>query len=382
MHKRSHQERASWRGKVGRWIIVAALCARAHAQQTDTQRILENEQIKEVSAAFDRGLYERVAKACDYVIAQGAQAPEWHVYLVRSLVANGMAEEAIKMAERAARLHGNELPLLLLRQQTLEGYGRKDEAQTALKAINEVARKISPKDRKAADLVALGQAALAAGADPAKVLQQYLTPAKRKDVKLEAAAAELEVSDPAKAKAIRESALFYARQRTTDLLTQMAVSVQGYLALDLVKKNNIELVKGVDRASTTTVAALRTAVTVAQALTNQRLVLDQITALNTTTANMIDSTGAMLKNQTGDIHKQAASSTIPLETLQRAFQNIYETMDTIDRFKVEALGNMKQTVETLSSEVEKSRGYIARAEGVEQNRLAAPAESPFTALEG
>jgi len=30
---------------------------------------------------------------------------------------------------------------------------------------------------------------------------------------------------------------------------------------------------------------------------------------------------------------------------------------------VKALENMKQTVETLSSEVEKSRGYIARAEG-------------------
>jgi hypothetical protein len=44
-------------------------------------------------------------------------------------------------------------------------------------------------------------------------------------------------------------------------------------------------------------------------------------------------------------------------------------MDTIDRFKLEALGNMKQTVNTLSGEVEKSRGYIARAEGVEQNRI-------------
>ena len=78
----------------------------------------------------------------------------------------------------------------------------------------------------------------------------------------------------------------------------MAVSVQGYLALDLVKKNNIELMKGVDRASTTTVAALRTAVTVAQAMTNQKLVLSQITALNTTTANIIESTGELLRTQT------------------------------------------------------------------------------------
>ena len=116
------------------------------------------------------------------------------------------------------------------------------------------------------------------------------------DAKLEDKANELDATDPAKAKAIRETALFYVRQRTQDLLTQMAVTVQGYLALDLVKKNNVELVKGVDRASTTTVSALRTAVTVAQALTNQKLVLEQITALNTTTANMIDSTGELLKS--------------------------------------------------------------------------------------
>lgn len=210
-------------------------------------------------------------------------------------------------------------------------------------------------------------------------LEQMVHISKSLDKQLEDKAAELDATDPAKAKAIRESALFYTRQRTTDLLTQMAVTVQGYLALDLVKKNNVELVKGVDRASTTTVSALRTAVTVAQAMTNQKLVLQQITALNTTTAGMIDSTGEMLRTQTGAIHEQAASSTIPLETLQRAFQNIYETMDQIDRFKLQALDNMKQTVDTLSSEVEKSKGYIARAEGVNQAKL--EAGSPLTPIE-
>ena len=211
-------------------------------------------------------------------------------------------------------------------------------------------------------------------------LEQMVHISKSLDKKLEDKAAELDATDPAKAKAIRESALFYTRQRTTDLQPQLAVTVQGYLALDLVKKNNVELVKGVDRASTTTVSALRTAVTVAQAMTNQKLVLQQITALNTTTAGMIDSTGEMLRTQTGAIHEQAASSTIPMETLQRAFQNIYETMDQIDRFKLQALDNMKQTVTTLSSEVEKSKGYIARAEGVNQGKLEG-ATSPLMPIE-
>jgi len=206
-------------------------------------------------------------------------------------------------------------------------------------------------------------------------LEQMIYMSKAMDEKLEAKALELEMTDPAKAKAIKETALFYVRQRTQDLLTQMAVTVQGYLALDLVKKNNVELVKGVDRASTTTVSALRTAVTVAQALTNQKLVLDQVTALNTTTAGLIDSTGALLKSQSAAIHEQAASSTIPVETLQRAFQNIYDTMDAIDTFKLKALDSMKTTVTTLSNEVEKSKGYIARAEGAAQNQLGGSVET-------
>ncbi|HZV19119.1 MAG TPA: toxic anion resistance protein [Sphingobium sp.] len=213
-------------------------------------------------------------------------------------------------------------------------------------------------------------------------LEQMIHIAKTMDARLESKALELDATDPAKAKAIRESALFYVRQRTQDLLTQMAVTVQGYLALDLVKKNNVELVKGVDRASTTTVSALRTAVTVAQALAGQRLVLEQITALNTTTANIIDSTGELLKTQSAQIHEQAASSTIPLETLQRAFQNIYDTMDSIDTFKMKALETMKTTVTTLSSEVEKSKGYIARAEGQARAQAAVTGgSSPLTAIE-
>jgi uncharacterized protein YaaN involved in tellurite resistance len=209
-------------------------------------------------------------------------------------------------------------------------------------------------------------------------LEQMIHVSKALDAKLESKANEIETSDPVKAKAIRETALFYVRQRTTDLLTQMAVSVQGYLALDLVKKNNVELMKGVDRASTTTVSALRTAVTVAQALTNQKLVLEQITSLNTTTANIIDSTGTLLKSQTATIHEQAASSTIPLDTLKRAFQNIYDTMDQVDAFKAKALVSMKTTVDALTTEVEKSKGYIARAEGAAQGRLSGPmADNPL-----
>ncbi|MET0386712.1 MAG: toxic anion resistance protein [Polyangiales bacterium] len=241
-----------------------------------------------------------------------------------------------------------------------EGY---QSAQSHIAAV--LARLQSGRDELLKDNAAIDVERHALWAAMGK-LEQMIHLSKALDAGLEAKALELESFDAEKAKAVRESALFYTRQRLNDLLTQMAVTVQGYLALDLVKKNNVELMKGVDRASTTTVAALRTAVTVAQAMTNQRLVLGQITALNTTTSNIIESTSNLLKQQTAEIHKQASTSAIPVETLKRAFQNIYQTMDAIDTFKSQALVTMKTTVDSLSSEVEKSRGYIARSEGAAQ----------------
>ena len=191
-------------------------------------------------------------------------------------------------------------------------------------------------------------------------LNQYVYIAERLDVRLAAGISELQAADPEKAKALQQDVLFYVRQKHQDLLTQLAVSIQNYLAIDVVIKNNVELVKGVDRASTTTVSALRTAVIVAQALGNQKLVLDQITALNTTTSDLIQKTSEMLRDNSVQIQEQAASATIGLEQLQAAFQNIYATMDAIDAFKVQALDTMATTIGTLETEVEKSREYLER----------------------
>jgi uncharacterized protein YaaN involved in tellurite resistance len=195
-------------------------------------------------------------------------------------------------------------------------------------------------------------------------LQQYALLAARLDQALEGKIAGLEATDPERARLLRQDVQFYVRQKHQDLLTQLAVSVQGYLALDLVRKNNHELIKGVDRATTTTVAALRTAVMVAQALANQRLVLDQITALNSTTGNLIESTSSMLRQQTGRIHDQAASATVNLNQLKTAFANIYATMEAVDTYRTAALQSMRTTVDALESEVAKARGYLDRAKGV------------------
>jgi len=203
-------------------------------------------------------------------------------------------------------------------------------------------------------------------------LEQYIYLAGKLDAAMAAQIDTIGQTDLERAKTLREDVLFYVRQKRQDLLTQLAVNVQGYLALELVRKNNLELIKGVDRATTTTVSALRTAVIVAQALTNQKLVLSQISALNETTGNLIESTSAMLKEQSGQIHEQAANATINVERLQAAFANIYATMDMIDAYKLQALDSMQKTIDALSTEVQKSQSYLERARN-------APASAAVTA---
>lgn len=192
-------------------------------------------------------------------------------------------------------------------------------------------------------------------------LRQYIYVGQKIDERLEQKIGELEATDPEKARVVKEELLFYLRQKNMDFLTQLAVNIQGYLALDMIRKNNLELIKGVDRATTTTVAALRTAVMVSQALSSQKLVLDQINALNSTTSSLIESTSVLLKRQTAQVHEQASSSSVDMEKLQKSFNHIYETMDAIDDFKVKALGNMQQTVNVLTQEVDRAQTYLDRS---------------------
>jgi uncharacterized protein YaaN involved in tellurite resistance len=237
-------------------------------------------------------------------------------------------------------------------------FGRYQSAQKQLDAI--ITALVSGQDELLKDNAAIEQERANLWATMGK-LGEYTALAAALDDAVTARAEAARATDPRLADALVSDALFPIRQRRQDLTTQIAVSVQGYLALDMIRKNNLELIKGVERARTTTVSALRTAVIVSQALANQRLVLDQIGALNDTTNSMIERTSEALKQQTGLIHEQAASSGVSVETLQRAFDNVFATMDAIDGYRAQAVDNMAATVTALEGQVARSRSYLDRS---------------------
>ncbi|WP_405527623.1 toxic anion resistance protein [Streptomyces canus] len=169
------------------------------------------------------------------------------------------------------------------------------------------------------------------------------------------------VGDPEAADSLRADVLFPVRQKHQDLLTQLAVCAQGYLAMDVVRRNNEELIKGVDRAATTTVSALRISVMLASALDHQKKVVEQVNALRGTTEDLIRGNAEMLATQSGEIQRIAADPAVGAETLRSAFQQIYRTLDAIDTYKVQATEVMAATVESLTSELQHASGYLERS---------------------
>lgn len=159
---------------------------------------------------------------------------------------------------------------------------------------------------------------------------------------------------------VEEELLFPLRQRIIDLQQQVAVSQQGVLALEVVIRNNRELIRGVDRAINVTVSALNVAVTVALGLANQRLVLDRVAALNDTTSALIAGTAQALRTQGVDIQKRAASTMLDMGQLEQAFADVIGAIDDLSRYRQEALPRLDAQIDRLAALASQGEQAIRR----------------------
>ncbi|MDR0912490.1 MAG: toxic anion resistance protein, partial [Methanobrevibacter sp.] len=160
--------------------------------------------------------------------------------------------------------------------------------------------------------------------------------------------AELEDVDEDKIQFVREEVLFPLRQRIMDMQQVIVVNQQGIISLNVVRRNNKELIRGVDRAKNVTITALRTGVMVAGALYNQRIVMDKLKMLNKTTEDIIASTSKMLNQQGKEIQKQSMETMLSPEVLKQSFTEAIGAIEDINKYKLEALPKMQQTINQFS----------------------------------
>jgi uncharacterized protein YaaN involved in tellurite resistance len=168
--------------------------------------------------------------------------------------------------------------------------------------------------------------------------------------------------DPDKIRFVSEEILFPLRQRIMDMQQMIVVNHQGIMAIEVIRRNNKELIRGVDRAKNVTVSALRIAAIVASALYNQKIVLKKIEMLNATTNELISGTSKLLKEQGAEIHKQSMEANISVDTLKTAFEDALSAMDAISTYKQEALPKMKETINQFKELAEKGEKEIQRLE--------------------
>ncbi|TJY43863.1 toxic anion resistance protein [Cohnella pontilimi] len=200
--------------------------------------------------------------------------------------------------------------------------------------------------------------------DLTKKLQKEIQLGSMMDQSIEAQieAAKQRNEDPDKIRFITEEVLFPLRQRVMDLQQMLVVNQQGIMAIEVVIRNNKELIRGVDRAKNVTVSALKISVTVASALYNQKIVLKKIQLLNETTNNLIASTSRMLKEQGAEIHKQSLETNISVDTLKQAFSDVLSALDSISTYKQEALPKMRETIHQFRELADQGEQQIQRLE--------------------
>lgn len=165
-----------------------------------------------------------------------------------------------------------------------------------------------------------------------------------------------------KLKFVNEEILFPIRQRVMDMQQMVVVNNQGVIAMEVIRRNNKELIRGIERAKSVTVSALNTAVMVASALYNQKIVLNKIEALNDTTNNLITATSGMLKEQGATIQKRSMESTLSPEVLKQSFQEALSALNDIATFKEEALPKMAETVKQFKELADMGEKEIEKLE--------------------
>ena len=168
--------------------------------------------------------------------------------------------------------------------------------------------------------------------------------------------------EPEKIKFVAEEILFPLRQRIMDMQQMIVVNQQGVMATEVVIRNNKELMRGVDRAKTVTISALRIGVMVAGALYNQKIVLKKIQMLNETTNSIISGTSHMLKVQGAEIQRQSMETAVSVETLKNAFADVMDALDSISSYKQEALPRMRDTVNQFRELAAKGEEQIHQLE--------------------
>ena len=232
--------------------------------------------------------------------------------------------------------------------------GNRNSARDELEAVDRYFERFARSQPRLEELLAsLTQGRLALGQDNAAIateqmslatemetLRQYAHLAARLDDVLTSRIETMSGVEGDRAEALRLDVLPVVKRRRQEILTQLAIVMQGFAALEIVEANNAEVIRAVASAISTTTAALRTAVMVAGAAASQRMALQQLEAARIAASTMTDHAAALEAGVSGPGGRVAM--------LRAAWADVYAALDRVDAQKAEVLRTISQADRELT----------------------------------
>jgi uncharacterized protein YaaN involved in tellurite resistance len=175
------------------------------------------------------------------------------------------------------------------------------------------------------------------------------------DERLTAAVAKLRPTDPIRAKAIEQEVLYYARQASIDVKTQLLVCINGYKMLEGLRKTGRELHNGCDRMATIGMSSLSIAVTLARAQGYQMQVMDALKKGSSAIEGLIASTTRMFGDHVDRVIEFQSNPLIGVQTLKASFDTVFASLDKMDEFRT-------KNIESMGANVTVLKGILAEGE--------------------
>jgi uncharacterized protein YaaN involved in tellurite resistance len=175
------------------------------------------------------------------------------------------------------------------------------------------------------------------------------------DQTLTAAVGKLRPTDPARAKAIEQEVLFYARQANMDVKTQLLVCINGYKMLEGLRRTGRELHNGCDRMATIGMSSLSIAVTLARAQGYQMKVMDALKQGSTAIEGLIASTSKMFGDHVDRVIEFQSNPLIGVQTLKASFDTVFASLDKMDEFRA-------KNIESMGANIDLLKGILAEGE--------------------
>lgn len=161
----------------------------------------------------------------------------------------------------------------------------------------------------------------------------------------------LRSTDPDRAKALEQEVLFYVRQNLGDVLAAKALAVNAYNVAGELRKTGREVMNGCDRTATLGMAALSVAVTLARATGVQMKTMEMLMGSKKSIEDLISWTGSALNEHVQKTVEFSSNPLLGVETLNNMFQQTFAAMDTMDKFRSQAVVSMKANNDMLRAQL-------------------------------